>query len=249
MNKEKLIIMKKIFLLVTVLFSGLVVFAQKYEDLLVMYADGSYDKLVKTAESYTLKEKTQDHAEPYYWLAKGLFAMSKDAEYTSQEKYKNAYKDAITAIGKFHRKDKDGSAYIEFRDFFSEFKMSLIEVIENETSTGNYSKAYGWVIKMPKVSPDDIGSKYLLGACKYRKGDKTGAATEWKEADKMLNEVTSVDDWRDEDFKMLALGLAETAACYIDSRKVENAKALMNKGYKWLEDNEYFKGKYDEIVN
>jgi len=241
--------MKKIFLLVTLLFTGVAVFAQRYEDLLVMYADGNYDKLVKTAESYTLKDKTKDDAEPYYWLAKGLFAMSKDAEYTSQEKYKNAYKDAITAIGKLQRKDKDGSVFNEYRAFFAEFKLSLFEVIENEISTGNYSKAYGWVIKVPKVSAGDVGSKYLLGVCKYRKGDKTGAATEWKEADKMLSEITSVGDWYEVDFKMLALGLAETAECYIDSRKTDNAKALMNKGYKWLEDDEYFKGKYDAIVN
>ncbi len=241
--------MKKVFLFIAILFTSATMFAQDYEELLVMYADGDYDKLVKTAESYTIKDKTKNDPEPYYWLAKGLYAMSKDAEYTSQDKYKNAYKDAITAIGKFQRKDKDRSVYNEYRDFFSEFKLSLIEVIENEISTGNYSKAYGWVIKMPKVSPDDVGSKYLLGVCKYRKGDKSGATTEWKEADKMLAEITSVDDWREEDFKMLAIGLAETAECYIDSRRPEVAKELMNKGYKWLEDNEYFKSKYDEIVN
>ena len=246
---KKLIIMKKILLFVTVLLSSLFTSAQNYEDLLVMYADGNYDKLVKTAESYTLKDKTKNDAEPYYWLAKGLFAMSKDAEYTSQDRYKNAYKDAITAIGKLQRKDKDGSIFHEYRDFFSEFKQSLIEVIENEISTGNYSKAYGWVIKVPKVSPDDIGSKYLIGVCKYRKGDKSGATADWKLADDMLNAVTSVDDWSDEDFKLLSMGLIETAECYIDSKRVEQAKAIMNKGYKWLESDETFKAKYDEIVN
>src|SRR5690606_29310235 len=127
--------MRKLLLFTTMLLMGASSFAQEYEELLVMYADGDYDKLVKTAESYTIKDKTKNDPVPYYWLAKGLYAMSKDAEYTSQDKYKNAYKDAITAIGKLQRKDKDGSIYSQYRDFFSEFKLSLYEVIENEIST------------------------------------------------------------------------------------------------------------------
>lgn len=241
--------MRKLLLFTTMLLMGASSFAQDYEELLVMYADGDYDKLVKTAESYTIKDKTKNDPVPYYWLAKGLYAMSKDAEYTSQDKYKNAYKDAITAIGKLQRKDKDGSVYNQYRDFFSEFKLSLYEVIENEISTDNYSKAYSWVIKVPKVDANDVGSKYLLGACKYRKGDKSGATTEWKEADKLLDGITSVEDWVEADYKMLALALSETAECYVDSRRPEIAKELMNKGYKWLEDNEEFKARYDEIVN
>ena len=246
---KKLIIMKKIFLLAALLISAAFTFSQDYEDLLVMYADGDFDKLVKTAESYTIKDKSKNDPEPYYWLAKGLFAMSKDAEYTSQDKYKNAYKDAITAIGKLQRKDKDGSIFSLYWEFFSEFKLSLYEVIENEISTGNYSKAYGWVIKVPKVDANDVGSKYLLGVCKYHKGDKSGATAEWKIAEQMLSEISSVADWNEPDFKMLSLGLIQTAECYIDSRKADAAKALMNKGYKWLEDDQSFKAKYDEIVN
>jgi hypothetical protein len=241
--------MKTILILCTLFTSSFTILAQDYDDLLVLFADGNYEKLVKVADSYTQKEKTKKDPEPYYWLAKGLFAMSKDAEYTSQEKYKNAYKDAIGAVSKFVKLDKDGSKYEEYRAFFSEFKMSMVEVIENEIASGNYSKAAGWIIKIPKIDPNDFAYLYVEGACKYRKGDKAGASTCWKAADEKLNALTSIDDWREEDIKMLALGLMETAECYLDSKRIESAKEVMNKGFKWLEDNEAFKSKYDEIVN
>lgn len=243
--------MKKFALLTTLLMSIFIGQAQPpdYSDLLVMFADGSYDKLVKNAENYTMKESTKNDALPFYWLAKGLYAMSKDAEYTSQEKYKNAYKDAITAIGKFHRKDKDGSIFREYREFFSEFKKSMVEIIENELSTKNYAKAYSWIIKVPKVSPSDIGSIYLTGVCKFQQGDKSGASTSWKEADAALAKITSVEDWNDEDLRLLAVGVIETAECYVNSRRVDQAKTLLNKVFKWLEDDEDFKSRYDAIIN
>lgn len=221
----------------------------KYDDLLVLFADGNYEKLVKSAEKYTLNDKTKNDAEPYMWLAKGLYAMSKDAKYSTDETYKNAYKDAISAVGKFMRKDKDGALFEENIDFFSKFKGSLVEVIENELSTKNYSKTYGWVLKMKKLSPNDAGNAFLEGACKYRKGDKSGATLSWVTANDLLSKITSVDDWKKEDFKLLELGVFETAQCYIDSRRVDNAKALLNKVKQWFEDDEDFKAKYDEIIN
>ena len=187
----------------------------KYDDLLVMFADGNYEKLVKSAEKYTLSDKTQNDPEPYMWLAKGLFAMSKDAKYTSDEVFKNAYKDGISAVGKFMRKDEDKSVYEENISFFSEYRRSLIEVIENELSTGNYSKAYGWAIKMDKFEANDPGNLLLKGACKYKKGDKSGATIDWKNAETIIDSTKSVENWTAEDMTSPQKGLLEKVILFL----------------------------------
>lgn len=222
---------------------------KKYDDLLVLYADGDYEKLVKSAEKYTLKEKTEDDPMPYLWLAKGLYAMSKDAKYTTDEKYEDAYKDAISAAGKFKRKDENGSFTEEAAEFMNILKGSLTEVIQNEFSTKNYSRAYGWVLKLRKIAMENPGYTYLKGACQYRKNNKSGARVDWKAAGEILAKVKSVDDWSKEDLTILKMGVLETAECRVDARQEEEAKALLNKVKQWFEEDDDFMARYDEIVN
>jgi hypothetical protein len=238
-----------LFILISLITVGSFAQKEKYDDLLVLFADGNYEKLVKSAEKYTLNDNTKKDPLPYLWMSKGLYEMSKDAKYTSDETFKNAYKDAISAAGKFLRYDKEGDYTEEGSDFIYKLKGSLIEVIENELSTKNYPRAYGWVLKMKKLAPEDAGNTYLEGTCQYQKGDKSGATLTWKEADAMLAKITSVDDWHKEDFQLLKIGVFGTAQCYIDSRREEMAKALLNKVKQWFEDDDDFKAKYDEIVN
>ena len=112
-----------------------------------------------------------------------------------------------------------------------------------------YNKASGWVIKYYKVTKNPVGAKFLDGASKYRKSDKGGANTAWKEADLMLKGIPSIDDWSDADKQILKLGALQTAECYLASKQKEKAKALLNKVAQWYEEDESFKAKYDEIVN
>ncbi|MFN5910701.1 MAG: hypothetical protein ACK45H_05135, partial [Bacteroidota bacterium] len=48
----------------------------KYDDLKILYADANYEKLVKVAENYSLKEELKKDALPFLWLAKGLYKIS-----------------------------------------------------------------------------------------------------------------------------------------------------------------------------
>ena len=51
--------------------------APSYDYLLVLFVDGEYEKLVKKAEKYTLNEKTKKDPIPWFYLSKGLYAISK----------------------------------------------------------------------------------------------------------------------------------------------------------------------------
>lgn len=240
--------MKKTVLIICLLFTYLGANAQppKYDDLKILFADGNYEKLIKSAENYTLKDDLKKDALPFLWLAKGLYKISLSG--TSDEKYKNAYKDAIGALGKALKNDKDGSQLEDHAEFIDDFQMSMATMIENDLGAKDYNKASGWVLKYVKVTRNLVGVKFLDGAMKYRKADKSGANTAWKEADALLKNVTSLDDFTEADKIVLMHGIIQTADCYVSIKQVEKAKTLLKKVAPWFEDNEVFKAKYDEIL-
>lgn len=241
--------MKKIIGLFIVLLSAFVSKAQApdFDDLKILYADANYEKLVKVAEGYTLKDDLKKDPLPFIWLGKGLYKISLSG--TDDEKYKNAFKDAIAAVGKAMKNDKEHTELSEFQDFIDEFQNAVVELINNDIGAKDYSKASGWVIKYYKITNNPIGAKYLDGATKYRKADKGGANTLWKEADLLLSKTTSIENWSEADKTMLKLGIFQTAECYIASKQLEKAKSVLNKIAPWFEDDEDFKTKYDEIIN
>lgn len=240
--------MKKL-VLITILFIAGFVRAQAptYDDLRILYADGNYDKLIKVSSSYSTHDKTKNDPLAHLWLARGLYKMSLSGN--SEEKYKNAYKEAVAALGKCIKLDKVGDVQREYEEFIQEFKMSLIEVIANDIATPDFKKANSWVLKYYKLDPNSLGAKYLEAACKFRNGDKGGANTTWKEAEKKLVALETIDEWSKADIALFKMGILQSAECYVASRQVDKAKTLLGKVAQWFEEDEEFKAKYDEIVN
>jgi hypothetical protein len=240
--------MKKIIFLLVLLFTGLNATAQApgYDDLKILFADANYEKLVKVAENYSLKEDLKKDPLPSLWMAKGLYKISQSG--TDDEKFKNAYKEAITALGKAMKLDKDGSVLADHQEFIEKFQLSMVELISNELSAADYNKAAGWVLKYYKITRNGVGTKYLDGATKFAKADKGGANTIWKEADALLAKITSIDEWSEADVAMLQMGVLETAKCYIKAKQKDKAKTLLSKVSQWFEEDQDFKSKAEEIL-
>ena len=240
--------MKKLLFLLLVLSANLSM-AQppSYDDLLILYTDENWEKLIKEAEKYTLKEDTKMDPMAHLWLAKGLYKMSLSG--SDKEEYKNAYKDAINAMGKFVKLDKSGSFRASESKFYVEFKQSLVENISNELA--NPKKAVGWVSKYYKLEPSFIGAKYLEGACKYLDADKSSANLLWKEGETALKTLTveSFDSWSDPDKQLFKMGILKTVECYQASRQIDKAKTLLGKVAQYYENDEEFKEVYDSVVN
>lgn len=220
---------------------------ETYQDLLILKADQNWEKLIKKAEKYTEKDDTKKDAEPYYYLAVGYYNISFVSD--RDEEYDNAFKDALSAIGKFMRKDKDGSVFEKHREFFSEVKQYLVEMIRNEIEVGSYRKAFAWVVKMYKFDRDEIGANFLEGAIRYHRGDKTTARNKWKGAVELLDNLESTSDWLKEDYEMLKIGVMETAKIYVQMKQEDKAKELLDKVAPWFEDDSDFQAQYDDIVN
>ncbi|MBK6527275.1 MAG: hypothetical protein IPG07_18010 [Crocinitomicaceae bacterium] len=218
-----------------------------YDDLLIYYADGDYEKLLKKAESYTLKEDTKNDAIPYLYLSKANFDMSKDQAWLDQ--YPKAYADAIKFAGSCMKKDKDSTVYRENISYFTELQITIYEEIVNLVETGNYPKLLGAIPKLHKIAANDVGSYFLKAAAEYQTGDKTTAKETIKEANARLAKVTSVDEWRPVDFAMLKLGVTEYCKILVKMSQQANACALAGKVRQWFEKDEEFKAFYDALCN
>ena len=244
--------MKHLLTIISLIFIANFSYSQppKYDDLKILYADANYEKLSKVASGYTESDKTSKDVLPYIWLSKGLYKVSLSG--TDDEKFKNAYKDAIKYLKKgisYDLKYNNGSTIEEHRDFLDEFQKSLMEVIDNEMSSGNVKKAYGWAIKYKTVTVNTVGSLYMMGACKYEDQDKPSARTLWQEADAELKNITSIESWSEADVKMLKFGVLYSAGAMKKGRQMDNARALLNKVAQWFEEDDDWKQRYDEIVN
>lgn len=242
--------MKKAFLLLFILIgTAFPSIAQPpaYDDLLIYYADGDYEKLLKKAEQYTLNDKTKADALPFLFLAKANFDMSKDAVWL--EKYPKAFGDAISYAGTCIKKDKDGSVYSENIKFFTDLKTALVEELKNLVETGSYNKVAGAISKLHRIAKEDVGSYFLKTAAEYNTGDKGTAKITQKDAYARLAKVNSVEDWRPVDLEMLKLGVIEFSKTMIKLNQKPKAVELLGSVKQWFEKDEEFMAFYNEVVN
>jgi hypothetical protein len=221
--------------------------APNYSDLVILYADGNYEKLIDKAEKYTNNDDTKKDPNPYIFMAKGYYKISVSGE--AGDDFKNAFKDALGAFGKACKYDTDGKAAAKHSDFINEFTLNAAERIVNDAEAQDFKKAYSWNVKYTKVAKNSGGTLYMEGACKYRNADKSGANNSWKEAEVAMEGVTNLDKWWEADKKLLRVGLIETARVYIDSRQVEKARALLDKYKPLFDGNQDFNTAYQELMN
>ncbi|MCO5268645.1 MAG: hypothetical protein M9897_07110 [Brumimicrobium sp.] len=239
--------MKKLFALTLIFFASSWTFAQgSYDDLVIIKADKNWDKLIKTAEKYTLSNSTKNDPTPYYYLAYGLYKISFIGD--RDEKYKNAYKDAYNAIGKMIMLDKSGDVSAKFENFIEEMKMSLLELTQNELDVKQYPRAFGWGMRFYKFGRSYAPAYYLDAALRYRRGDRTTANIKWQDGEKLLNQL-NVSKLTDADKKILMTGLYESADALKDDRQMDGARKMLNLGAPYFENNKEWKELYDKIVN
>lgn len=240
--------MKNLFSIIAILLISFGTFAQTkaYDDLLIMKADGNWEKLIKKAEQYTLSAKTKKDTDPYYYMAYGLYKISFESD--RGDAYKNAYKDAFNSIGKMLRFDKDGSVAAEYEEFIDELKLSLLEIIQNEIDNEEYRRAFGWVMRMYKFGRDYVPAYYLEAPLRQRNDDASTARTKWQEGEKHLANQ-DINTWTPADKKFMILGLYQSAKALKENRQADKAKEVMNIGAPYFEGEDRWDEYYDEIVN
>lgn len=230
-----------------------------YDDLIILFADGQYEKLLKKAEKYTLSDKTRKDAIPYLYLSKANFEISKGGELL--EKYPRAFKDAVKYAGKCMQKDKEKVVVPEHMAHYTALKVVLTENMRNLAESNDYGRLMGVIPLMMKVDPSDVGTMYLKAAAYFHKKDITTMRKTAKIADELLaaadpNAYTISDDDSHDvtnrkkiDLEMLKIGVIHYSRALILGRQKPAAIDLMGKVAQWFEEDAEFKSAYDEMVN
>ena len=238
-----------LYVLICLFFSSLLIAQEegKYDDLVILYADAKYEKVIATAEKYCQKEDNKKDAEPYMWMAKAFYKISLSG--TIPEGFQNSYKSASKSLAKAFKLDKDSTCFEKNDDFIYEFQASIEERLLNDLSSEEYKKASGWAQQYSKVTYYSVGADLLVASVKFRSGDKTGAKTLLAKCDQQIDLIDNLAHWSDSDVSIFKHGVIQAAECYVAARHLEKAQALLDKVIGWYLDDEEFNLRLKEILN
>ena len=175
---------KSSFLAVAILYFTVNLFTTKvisqtentYENLLVLYVNEDFKNCFNKSLKYTVKEKTKKDPLPYLFAAKASYEMSQDHKYT--EEFPKARKTALSYAAKYRKKDKEYLFKEDAEEFINDFKLNIIEQLENyllEGTDKTYSKAVGLTKKTCDIDPEDYGAKLLYSVLCTITKNKTNA--------------------------------------------------------------------------
>lgn len=167
-----------------------------YMDLLVLYVDGDYEKCLKKADKYMDKDETKRDALPYLYTSMSFYEMSRDHKYV--EDYPNAYRQCLSYLSRYRRKDKEYQFRKDAEPFIEKIKFEVAEQIDNYELGGtekDYRKSKSLLKKLKKIDPNDLGVQILLGIHYIKAKDKSSGKNEIKEGVKRIEELESGVDF------------------------------------------------------
>ena len=244
----------------------------EYQDLVILFADGKYDKCISKSTKY--KEKDTRAPLPHLYLSKAYFEISKDQSWIQKDPvYKRAYGNALKFAASFVKKDKE-KAFQNERDvieYFEVLKGSVLETVESHMydAKPKYSKAISELKRLVTFAPDDAGAWLLKAVCNTKNKVRKAAQEDFEMANKILEnlnfkqdvmhmdaseKLSDIEDWKKEvmhnsSARSLMVGIMEAAKLLNTDRRQDDAKKLMNTGFQWFENHEDYKALYNEIVN
>lgn len=228
--------MKKVLLLLAVVFSMVsAANAQPdkdYEDLLKLFVDEKYDKVILKAVKYTEGETTKKDALPYLFCSMSYFELSKDDK--MKEKFPDAFKMSLKYIKSYAKYDKEKVYAAEYEDFLGELRTAIINEGELLIDTQKYSKAKGMYAYLIAMDDKDAGAQIYMSIVLSAMKTKKEAEAALQTAQTLLTEKTCTTNTKEQK-NLLKNALITYATLLSDQGAKSTAK-------EWLElGNEFFK--------
>ena len=216
-----------------------------WDDLLILYVDEKYDKLLTKAESYTNADKTTKEPMPYLYASKAYYEMSKNEKYAKDYPPEKALKAALKYAAKYRKKDKEGQYFDDNKDYFDELKEVTLEEAENLVMKEDWIKAKRNYDAITDFDPADAGAWMLLGYVNLKQN-----ITEGK-----LNIKKSAELFRSLDFKSLSyidkrcvkFGLINYAQFLKTKGLADSARTTLNLGLPYLKDDKEYSVVVDDM--
>jgi tetratricopeptide (TPR) repeat protein len=133
----------------------------EYEDLLKLFVDEKYDKVILKATKYTETDATKKDPLPYLFISMSYFELSKDDK--MKEKFPDAFKLSLKYIKSYSAKDKDKKYGAEYEDFFGELRTAIINEGELMLDQQKYTKAKGMYTYLIAMDAKDAGAQIYMG--------------------------------------------------------------------------------------
>jgi tetratricopeptide (TPR) repeat protein len=164
-----------------------------YEDLLVLYVDGEYEKCIKRSEKYIDDSDTRRDPLPYLYASKCYHEMSKLEEFTSQEEYRKADRDALKYAVKYRKKDKDLAYFHVHEDYWRELNKYAMDMGLMWYDQGEYSKARQIFSRMVGYDPQNPGAWQMLALTQAKARMLRDAKESMATAQELLETARSKD--------------------------------------------------------
>jgi hypothetical protein len=225
---------------------GLNLYAQddsEFEDLRNLYMDEKYEKLISKGEKYVADDKTRKSADPYLYLSKAYFEISKLEEFNEEYPPEKAFSNALKWASKYRKKDPEGALFSENDLYFRELKQSAMQEAAGFMSDGKYSRAKRYYDAICKFDPEDPGAWLMLGYAQVQMKSMTESKLAFKEAGKVLNTV-DVTRLNSVERKLLLLGTVNYAEYLVEEGMRDSARVTLNLAAPALEGD----AEFDQMV-
>ncbi|MCC6600888.1 MAG: hypothetical protein IT223_09475 [Crocinitomicaceae bacterium] len=239
--------MKKLLTIILFLLSGFVrTFAQggDYKELLALYVDEKYEKLLYKAEKYTLDDKTKKDAMPYLFMSMGYYKISKLDEF--KKDYPDAFKNALKYMGKYAQKDKGRTFAAEYEDYFEELRTATVSEAEVMLDQKKYTKAKTMYDNLTDMDPNDAGAYLMLSITFEAIKSKKEAATSLAKAKELLTTKKCSTSSKQE-FNLLKNALMTYANHLSEAGSKAEAKEWMDLGMDYFKDDKEYMVNYEII--
>ncbi len=166
---------------------GIGSFAQSpdYEDLLALFVDEKYEKVLRKAEGYTLGDNTKKDPIPYLFMSMAYFEMSKRDEF--KEYYPNAFNESLKYISKYSSKDKEKKFGAEYEDYFNTLRKAAISEAEIMVDQQKFTKAKTMYKYLIDMDPNDAGAYIMQGMAFNAMKSKKEAEIAFKKAKDLIS--------------------------------------------------------------
>lgn len=231
-----------------VAFTSPTVFAQEeFDDLLILYVDGDYEKLINKSEKYTDGDDTRRDPRPYLYLAKAYYGMSKDEKYA--EDYPKAFRDALKYAARYSRKDEERLYWGVNVEFINELRAEamreadLYVASDDRRDLSKASRIYRYLVD---IDPTDPGASMMYSAMLYRTNRRG-------EADLLIREIApslpNLDAKRmsPDQMEMLKFGAIHYARYLKEEGMVDSARTTMDIVHPYFPEDNEFKLAHEEI--
>lgn len=213
---------------------------EEYDDLLILYVDGEYEKLIKKSEKYTENSDTRRDPRPYLYLAKAYYGMSKDEKYA--EEYPKAFRDALKYASRYSRKDEDRLYWGVNAEFINELRAEAMregDLYVSSDDRRGLSKAARIYRYLVDIDPTDPGASMMYAAILYKINRRGEADLLVRETAPTLPNV-DVGRMSEDQKEMLKFGVIHYARYLKEEGMLDSARTTMDIVTPYFpEDNEF----------